>query len=327
MQADEHQRHRSEDQHYGLHHFGVDDRAQSTENRIESGDDDESRSAGPEIKAGDGAHHDATREERHADFRENVADDGHPGEVGARLRVVSALEEFRHRVHGAAQVERHEQPAEQEQDEARQPLEVAHRQTARRAGARKTDQMLATNVRSEQACAYREPTHISARQKEVGADVLLALGGPPGDRRQYEEVGGDDDDVDETEVAHGVRSVDESGRPSLWPSWTLKSEPRKIWSFWPSSATWVVSPTYGYLLGAVGGAAGGPGRKQNRLGAPPVAPHRSAHGSQQVVFSKKPVARCCPPRRSQPLLPFQFPSLTPSEHPLKFAPPLSTRDT
>src|SRR5437588_9096031 len=69
--------------------------------------------------------------------------------------------------------------------------------------------MFAANVRGKQACSHRKPTHISARQEEVCADVLLALRGPPGDCRQQQEVQADDNDVDETEVAHGVRSVSE----------------------------------------------------------------------------------------------------------------------
>src|SRR2546425_5576870 len=38
-----------------------------------------------------------------------------PGEVGARGRIEAALEELRHGVHATPQIERHEQPAEEQQ--------------------------------------------------------------------------------------------------------------------------------------------------------------------------------------------------------------------
>src|SRR5207253_5895020 len=112
-------------------------------------------------------------------------------------------------------------PAEEQQDEAGQPLEVADGETARRARSSEPDEVLATDIRSKQTRTDRQPTHISARQEEVGADVLLPFCGPPGDCRQEEEVPADNDDVDDTKVAHGVRSVAESGRPKLRPSWLL----------------------------------------------------------------------------------------------------------
>src|SRR3954465_4689100 len=207
MQADEHQRHRPEDQHYRLHHLGINHRPQSTENRVETGDDDQNRSARPEIESGDGAHDDTAGKERDTDLRQDIADDRHPGEVRARRGVVAPLQEFRHGVHAAAQIERYEQPAEQEEDEAREPLEVTSRESARSSGSRQTNQMLAADVGREEARSYRKPTHISARQKEVRAYVLLFLGRPVRNGRQNEEVRRDNYDVDETEVAHGVRSV------------------------------------------------------------------------------------------------------------------------
>src|SRR5206468_11172299 len=95
-------------------------------------------------------------------FGQDVPDDRHPCEVAARGWIEPPLEEFGHRVHAAPQVERHEQPAEQQQHEAREPFEVAHREPARRSGAREADEMLTPDIRSEEARAHREPPYISA---------------------------------------------------------------------------------------------------------------------------------------------------------------------
>ena len=79
--------------------------------------------------------------------------------------------------------------------------------------------MLATDVGSEQAGSDREPAHISARQKEVGAHILLAARGPVGDSRQQNEIRRDHEDVDDAEVAHGVRSVREKWTSELFVSY------------------------------------------------------------------------------------------------------------
>src|SRR2546425_12053174 len=126
-----------------------------------------------------------------------------PGEVGARGRIEAALEELRHGVHATPQIERHEQPAEEQQHEAREPFEVPDREPALRAAAREADEMLASDVRREQARAHREPAHVAAREEVVGAHVLLAARRPVPDPEQDEEIPGDGDDVEGVEVAHG----------------------------------------------------------------------------------------------------------------------------
>src|SRR2546425_10714960 len=88
-----------------------------------------------------------------------------PGEVGARGRIEAALEELRHGVHATPQIERHEQPAEEQQHEAREPFEVPDREPALRAAAREADEMLASDVRREQARAHPEPAHVAAREE------------------------------------------------------------------------------------------------------------------------------------------------------------------
>ena len=165
IQADEHERGRTEDQHDRLHDFGVDDRAQTAEDRVQARDHDQHRGARPDVEPRDGAHNDAAGEQRDADLRQHIADDRHPREVPPRGRIEAPLEELRHRVHAAPQIERHEQPAEQEQHEAGDPLEVAYREPARRAGSREPHEVLAANVGREQTRAYREPTHIAPARK------------------------------------------------------------------------------------------------------------------------------------------------------------------
>jgi len=68
-----------------------------------AGDDNEDGRAGPEVVSRHRPHHDAAGEQRYADLRQHVTDDGHPREVRARRGIVPALEELRHRVHAASQ--------------------------------------------------------------------------------------------------------------------------------------------------------------------------------------------------------------------------------
>jgi hypothetical protein len=181
MKSDEHERYRSDDQHDGLHHLGVDHGTESAENHVETSDHDQDRGARPEIEAGHRAHHDSASEQRHADLRQDIADNRHPREVRARGGIVPPLEEIGHRVNAAAQIERHEQPAEQKQDEAGEPLEMSYRESARCAGTGESDEMLAADVGSKKAGTYSKPAYISAREEIIGADGLLAAGCPKGD--------------------------------------------------------------------------------------------------------------------------------------------------
>src|SRR5216117_908021 len=73
-----------------------------------------------------------------------------------RSGVYTMPEFLEHRVYAAAQIKWHEQPAEQQQYEAGQPLEVPDRQTARRSRAGEANQVLTPDVRSKQTCSNRK---------------------------------------------------------------------------------------------------------------------------------------------------------------------------
>ena len=88
--------------------------------------------------------------------------------------------------------------------------------------------MFASDVGGEQAGPDREPTHISAREKEVRAHVFLFARGPVGDPRQDEEISRDNEDIDDVEVAHGIQSVRENWQSSLpYAPRPLKAETAK----------------------------------------------------------------------------------------------------
>jgi len=53
------------------------------------------------------------------------------------------------------------------------PFEMTYGEPARRPGTGKPHEMLASDIRGEQARAHREPPYIPAREEKVGADVLL----------------------------------------------------------------------------------------------------------------------------------------------------------
>src|SRR5580700_7431191 len=83
------------------------------------------------------------------------------------MAIEPALQEFRHGEYVGAQVERHEHPAKNQQDEAREPLKMSNRQAGRSSRARQTDKVLRRDVRHEQGSTDEKPADVTASQKVV----------------------------------------------------------------------------------------------------------------------------------------------------------------
>ena len=120
------------------------------------------------------------------------------------MAVEAPLEELRHREHVGTQIERDKNPAEDQQNQARQPFKGADGKTGGCAGTRETDEVLGRDVGNEKRRADGEPADIAARQEVVLRGALLA-GEVEADPKHEREVDANDDEVDggERSVGHG----------------------------------------------------------------------------------------------------------------------------
>jgi hypothetical protein len=179
----------AEQQHEHLDGVRVEHRPQAAEQGVYARRDHDDGGACPEIDAHQRLEHDAAGRDGHRDLGQHVTDDRYACEVHARSGGIAALEELRHREHAAAQIERHEKPAEQQQHQPGDDLELRDRDAGCRSGAGKTHQVLGADIRREQRGADDEPAGIPPRKEEtIGAFGALAASGHDGrdDENQHE---------------------------------------------------------------------------------------------------------------------------------------------
>jgi hypothetical protein len=117
---------RTGDEDQRLHRVRVDHRRQSAGDGVDAGDDDKNYSRLPKRPAGNPLKDHARGIKLHRDFCEDVSDDRNASQINGALAVEAAFQKFRHGEDIAAQVERHEHPAQDQKDEARQPLKMSN---------------------------------------------------------------------------------------------------------------------------------------------------------------------------------------------------------
>ncbi len=97
------------------------------------------------------------REQADADVDEKGAEDANHCQESTRRRAITALHEFRQRGYPGVDVERGKHQRQQDEDEARHPLEVADDQTVSCTTRRVADQVDGRNVRCEHGRTDGEP--------------------------------------------------------------------------------------------------------------------------------------------------------------------------
>src|SRR4029077_12781732 len=162
------------DQDQGLNGIGIDDRGQAAGDRVDASGDDQHNRGFHQRPSGNSLQHHARRVELTRDLGEDVSDDRDRREVHRTVPAESALQELRHREHVAAQVERYEHPAENQQNQASQPFKVSNGEARRSARAGKSNEMFGRDIRYEQRRADKEPAYIAAGEEIVGGGALLA---------------------------------------------------------------------------------------------------------------------------------------------------------
>src|SRR5229473_1887805 len=203
-QADDRESDRTGDENEGLDSVRVNDCRQSTRDGVDAGGDNQDYSGLPEGPPGDPLKDHTRGIELHGYLREDVSDNRDRGQINGALPIETAFQEFRHGEDIATQVERHEHPAKDQQDEARQPLKMADRQSRRGASARQSDKVLRGNIRYEQGGANEKPSNIAAGQEVVFRAAFLQRkihADPENDREIYP----DDHEIDGCERSVSYR--------------------------------------------------------------------------------------------------------------------------
>ncbi len=205
-QPDDREHEGAADQNEGLDEVGIDDRRQSTGNRVGAGGQHQQDGGGQVVPPEDFSNEDAPGEQRHRNLREHIREDRHPGQVGAAHGAEATLEKFGHREYAAAQVVRHEQPAEEKETERGRPLIGPDRQAGRCARPGKADEMLARDVGRKDRCADGEPADVLACQKVVSGCALPSRM-PEANREDQGEITRDDGGIQHASGPIGRRAA------------------------------------------------------------------------------------------------------------------------
>ena len=139
------------------------------------------------------------RKQADADVDEQRAEDANHCQESTRRGTIAALHEFRQRGHAGVDIERSKHQRQQDEDEARHPLEVADDQTVSCTTGRVANQVDGRNVRGEHGRTDGEPA-----ERFVGQEVLLggripAIANFDAEGGDANQVNSDDDGVDRSD--------------------------------------------------------------------------------------------------------------------------------
>ena len=212
--------HRADEQQNGLHAFRPHHREQAADHRVNAREhaehDDEQhkrvhahdRCAGREAE--NAAQHPRRRVKRHAHVNHDGREQRDDGEHIATAAIEAAFEKVRQRGDLRAQVERREKQRQQNQREARHPLEVAEDEAVFVSRFGQADEMHGGDVRREHRKANHRP-----RERVAGEEIVSALTAgrafaPPKSRRHAkaddrQQV--DDDDAPVQSGHWGIHAV------------------------------------------------------------------------------------------------------------------------
>jgi hypothetical protein len=115
-----------------------------------------------------------------------------------------------------SQIEWHEKPAQEQQDQGSQHLELGHGDATGGAGTGEPNQVLGTNVGREERSSDEEPARVSARQEIVCRRALvcsLPKRHPDGEAEYEHEVEDDDRPVQAHQQVHCRGSLRKNGPP------------------------------------------------------------------------------------------------------------------
>ncbi len=149
-----------------LHEVCVNDRGETSGNRIDTGGDDKNNCCRPRIlPAHDAIHDKSCCIEVHGNLREDIRNDGNTREIRGAVAVKTALQKFRHGENIRPKIEGNEYPSKEKKNENGEPFIVTGCEAGGGAGTGEADEMLRGNVRNEQRSADGEPADVAAREE------------------------------------------------------------------------------------------------------------------------------------------------------------------
>src|SRR5579864_6236 len=202
------------DEDQGLNGVGVNDRGQATCDGVDAGGNYENHRGLPERPAGNSFENHARGVELHGNFREDVGDDGNSRQINGGLAIEAAFQKLRHGEDVGAEIKGHKNPAEDQENQARQPFEMADGESRRGAGAGETNEVLGGNIGDEERSANKEPTDIAAGQEIAFGGAFLS-GEVHANAEDDGEIDPDDDEVYRCQVAVRDRNLRCEEHPCL----------------------------------------------------------------------------------------------------------------
>ena len=201
---------RADDEDERLDGFGVGDGLEPAHDRVEPGDEDDQNRADPEaveaheVELGqEDAENDAAGEDADGHLGQDVGHERDEREDRPGRRGEAPLQELGHGEDLRAHVERHHDPAEDEQAPGVE-LVMGHGHAVGRAGPGQADEVLGPDVRGENGGADDEPAEVASGQEVVRRGPLLLAHDLPGQAEDDAEVDEDDDPVKGLEDAHDL---------------------------------------------------------------------------------------------------------------------------
>src|SRR5437762_1848481 len=162
-QSNHSQRDCSGNENEGLYRVRVDDCSQAACDSVRAGSNYQDDGGLPQRPARNALQNHASCVKLHGNLGEDVSDDRDAGQIHGGLAVETTLEELRHGKDVATKVKRNKHPAQDQQNEASQPLKMSDRETGGCAGSGQADKVLGGNIGNEQGCADEEPSYVAAK--------------------------------------------------------------------------------------------------------------------------------------------------------------------
>ena len=184
-------------QNDGLEGLRDHDRPQAADGRVDHRDDRDRGDGRQRRNAEELLEHGGAGVQADADVDEHRRHDEHEGKRGPGGGAVAPLHELGQRLDAAAEVDGHEDEAEQDDREARHPLEVPHGHADAESALREPDQVDRGDVRSKESGAHHGPLQIAAREEVRLAGMPVDLAdGPQADEQDAQQVDDDDEEID-----------------------------------------------------------------------------------------------------------------------------------
>src|SRR5690348_1075354 len=190
----------------GLDEIGINDGGEPAGDRVDAGGNHKNNGRRHRTPADHAFQNNRRGVEVNGNLGEDVCDHGNAGKISGTAAIEAALEKLGHGENVRAQIERHENPAEKEKNQAGEPFESADRKAGAGAGTRETDEMFGGDVRNKQRRADGEPADVAAGQKIILGGAFFS-GEVKSNTEDNGEIDSDNDEIDRSQRSVSDRNL------------------------------------------------------------------------------------------------------------------------